>query len=110
MLAEVNGYVSHKKGEKEVIVKKFKNGNVSIRYEKDYDHKVETFAEMVCLITTINELDIIGISEIYCVGNSCVGYDILTVYGAYPVLSIDFDKFISGKAIKLYRKEQDDED
>ena len=65
---------------------------------------------MVCLITTINELDIIGISEIYCVGNSFVGYDILTVYGAYPVLSIDFNKFISGKAIKLYRKEQDDED
>ena len=108
MLAEVNGYVSHKKGEKEVIVKKFKNGNVSIRYEKDYDHKVETFAEMVCLITTINELDIIGISEIYCVGNSCVGYDILTVYGAYPVLSIDFDKFISEKTVKLYRRNKNE--
>ena len=91
-------------------IKKFKNGNLNIRYETNYDHEIKTFDDMVYLIANQTELNVIELSDPYCLGNAIgMAYDLSTVDGSYMIASPDFKRFKNGNVIKLYmRKESDD--
>lgn len=94
-----------------MIVRKYKNGNIDIRYEKDYDPPLNTFDDMVCLIANHTELDVTGLSEPYCLGNAIgMAYDLETINGSYMIASPDFEKFKQGKVVKLYLQEKESEE
>ena len=94
-----------------MIVRKYKNGNIDIRYEKDYDPQINTFENMVYLIESQTELNVMGLSESYCLGNAIgMAYDLNTVNGTYMIASPMFEKFKQGKTIKLYLQEKESEE
>ena len=88
-------------------IRKFKNGNLNIRYEPNYDHEIKTFDDMACLIANQTELNVIGLSEPYCLGNAIgMAYDLSTVDSSYMIASPDFNKFKNGNVVKLYRERE----
>lgn len=85
-----------------MIVKKYKNGNIDVRYEKDYDPELKSFDDMVCLIANQTALDVTELGEPYCLGNAIgIAYDLDTVNGRCMIASPDFERFRQGKTVKL---------
>ena len=85
--------------------KLYKNGNIHIRYEPDYDNpEYTTFDDMVCMIANESEMNCSYISEPWCAGNDCMGYSITNAYNGkkYAVLSTSTEDFYKGKTIILY--------
>jgi hypothetical protein len=85
-----------------MIVRKYKNGNIDIRYEKDYDPPLNTFDDMVCLVANQTELDVTELGEPECWGNTVgIAYPLYTVNGKTDIFSGDYEKFRQGKVLKL---------
>lgn len=85
-----------------MIVRKYKNGNIDIKYEKNYDPELKSFDDMVCLIANQMELDVIELGEPECWGNAIgIAYPLYTVNGKTDIFSGDYEKFRQGKTVKL---------
>lgn len=85
-----------------MIVRKYKNGNIDVRYEKDYDPELKSFDDMVCLIANQTELDVTELGEPECWGNAIgIAYPLYTANGKTDIFSGDFEKFRQGKTVKL---------
>jgi hypothetical protein len=83
-------------------IHKFKNGNVNIQYEPDYDKELKTFEDMVCLIANQMELDVTDLGDPECWGNAIgIAYPLYTVNGKTDIFSGDFERFRNGKSLKL---------
>jgi hypothetical protein len=89
-----------------MITKRFKNGNINVKLEKD-----ETIKESL-LIDLLNELyylDCTLFGEEYCISNYDMAIDVYSYYDDVLIRIIysDLDKLKEGKTIKLYARKLD---
>lgn len=85
-----------------MIVRKYKNGNIDIRYEPNYDPELNTFEDMVCLVANQTALDVTELGEPECWGNAIgIAYPLYTVNGKTDIFSGYFERFRQGKTVKL---------
>ena len=85
-----------------MIIRKYKNGNIDIKYEPNYDQELKTFDDMVVLIANQMSLDVIELGEPECWGNAIgIAYPLLTANGMTNIFSGNFEKFRQGKVLKL---------
>ena len=90
-----------------MIIKKFKNGNINVKFEKDYDNKNESLLFHLLNDASLDfeiAIDADGYEMLdYCVGNFETATDLYNYNTCkmYTILGGDSIDFMSGKTVKL---------
>lgn len=94
------------------MLKEYKNGNITIKFDKDTLNELKDGYEVETLNYIIFWLDLYFIGETYCLSNWDTGH---TIYNAYSDLVYVFpwrelETLKQGKTVRLYARKPDDTD
>lgn len=97
----------------EGTIKEFKNGNLSIKFDRDYinEHRNETPVELVSWL--LDSLDSYIIGEEFCLSNYDMGCQVYNCHSdlVYIMSFTDLDKaYHNGSTLKLYARTPDTDD
>ena len=91
-----------------MIIKKFKNGNINVKFEKDYDNKNEGLLFHLLNDASLDfeiAIDSNGYEMLdYCVGNFGYATDLYNLNNGkmYSITGRDSIDFMNGKTVKLF--------